>query len=250
MPVEFASISATSIAIDARRALVSVAPTSSVPLVGSTVALPDDLFVGPFDLSPVSISVDDATTALATALISGEGILEALGSLAAALRVSNHSSLVSAQASVEPGGTRLSRVNIQSEGRRLLEAINSLVDSAGFRGANFISSDARRIQIQTTRYGGSVVVTPQPLDTRGLGLGAPDIFGKLSDFSALSDIDVQTVLAAVGNAIVLAGNRLQNLQVLERGLGFNTAALQEFARVLSQGRSNVLPPGSAVNLIG
>lgn len=250
MPVDFASVSATSIAIDARRALVSVGPTSSVPLVGSTVALPDDLFVGPFDLSPVSVSVDDATTALAAALISGEGILEALGSLANALRISSHSSLVSAQASVEPGGTRVSRVNIQSEGRRLLEAINSLVDGAGFRGANFISSDARRIQIQTTRYGGSVIVTPQPLDTRGLGLGTPDIFGKLSDFNALSDIDVQTVLAAVGNAINLAGNRLQNLQVLERGLGFNTAALQEFARVLSQGRSNVLPPGSAVNLIG
>lgn len=252
MPIDFSAASAITVALDARRALRSVGPGSSVSasFVGPTVALPLDILSGPLDRAPVSLSIENAATALAVSLISGEGILDALDSLAAALSVSAHSSLVSSPAALQPAGTRISRVTIQAESRRLLEAINALVDGAEFRGANFISSATRRIAVQTTRYGGSVIVTPQALDTVGLGLGTPDIFGKLGDFNALSDTDVKRVVAAIASAVALAGNRLQNLQVLERGLGFNSAALQELARVLSHGRSAVLPPGSAINLVG
>jgi len=249
MAIDFAPVSASSVAVDGQRAVLLLGTAAGSAFGGSAVELPEALKTDTTGRAPVTVSVEDAIKALSVALLSGRGILASLQALADAFEVADHSALVSPSAFVQPGGTRVSRVNIQADSRRLLESINRLVAEAEIRGANFISSEARPIVVQTSRFGGSLTVTPQPLDTRGLGIGEPDIFDRLSSFRALSDDEVNAVVASIANAIVLAGTRIQNLETLQRGIGFSTAAAQDFARVLSGGLSDSLPRGSVVNLV-
>jgi hypothetical protein len=250
MAIDFAPVSASSVAVDGQRAVLLLGSASAASAFGgSAVELPEALKTDVGGRAPVTVSVEDAVKALSVALVSGRGILASLQALADAFEVADHSALVSPSAFVQPGGTRVSRLNIQADSRRLLESINRLVAEAEVGGANFISSDARPIVVQTSRFGGRLTVAPQPLDTRGLGIGEPDIFDRLPSFRALSDDEVNAVVASIANAIVLAGTRIQNLETLQRGIGFSTAAQQDFARVLSGGLSDSLPRGSVVNLI-
>lgn len=248
MADEFAVASAASIAVTGRQTLASIRARSAT-FATSAGDLPAGIAAQDPGRSPANLELADAQAALGIALSSGRGVVAALRALAQTLELADHDSFVSPSAAIAPGGTRVSRVNIQAEARRLLAAVNSLVAAAELNGANFIASDGAAIRVQTTRFGGTIEVLPQPLDSVGLGLGAPDLDGVLRAFRALDDRDVTTARAAVGSALDLAQRRLQNLEALQRGLGFSSAQLQSFAAALS-GDSGLLPRGSVIDTFG
>lgn len=199
--------------------------------------------------SPVSLGATDARAALATAIADARTILDTLAALHTAVAEARTSSLVGGNVQLAIDGTRISRLNIQAEARRALADINALVAAAEQNGANFIASDARSIEVQTTRFGGSVALSPQPLDSLGLGLGAPELSGRVGGFKAVTDTEIAQAERALARAQELASRRLQTLQGMEERLAFSSAAAQA-VRTLDQGtRLTLFARGSVVDLI-
>ena len=121
-----------------------------------------------------------------------------------------------------------------------MSAIDSLVDSAAIGSANLISSDSPRITLQTTKFGGRVTVSPQSLNTVGLGI---------ADLSALSHRAAQAALARVQLAIGLAERRFNNLQALQTNLGLGSPVSQAFVQLINGGTSEFLPRGVLINQV-
>ncbi len=188
----------------------------------------------------VPLSVNQARAAVDRALIAGAGVLDALRTLAGAFRLATASGLVDANTNLTDGGTRVSGVTITAQGGRLLAAVDDLVASAAISGANLIGSGGRRVTIQTTEFGGRVTVTPQPLDSVGLGLDG---------LSAISREDAVTSLNRIEAAITLAETRIDNLGALRDGLAPGGRVSNDIARLLSSGGQGFLPRGSLVNQI-
>lgn len=248
MADEFSVSSAASIAIIGRQTLASVrASGAAFPTFATN--LPSGIAVRDPGRNPASLGIDDARTTLGIAVAAGRGVVAALQALAGALAIADHDSFVSPSSDIAPGGTRVSRVNIQAEARRLIAAVNDLIAAAGANGANFIASDGAPIRVQTTRFGGTIEISPQPLDSAGLGLGTPDLDGALSSFRSLTDQDVTVARGAVANALNLAQRRVQNLETLQRGLAFSSAELQAFVSTLG-GNSGLLQRGSVIDTFG
>lgn len=199
--------------------------------------------------SSISISVTDARAALSAAITDARTILDTLAALHAAVAEARTSSLVGENVQLAVGGTRISRLNIQAEARRALADINALVAASTRNGANFIASDARAIEVQTTRFGGSVTLSPQPLDSLGLGFGAPELSGRVGGFKAVTDNEIAQAERALARAQELASRRLQTLEGMEERLAFSSAAAQA-VRTLDQGtRLTFFARGSVVDLI-
>lgn len=188
----------------------------------------------------VPLTVGDASRAVDIALIAGFGIVAALESLAGAFRLAADSGLVSSLANITLDGTRISGVNITAQAGRLVAAIDDLVESAGISNANLISSRSLRITIQTTEFGGRITVSPQPLDSEGLGI---------QDLSGITRADALSALARVETAINLASTRLDNLEVLRDSLVPGRGISAEITRLLNSGDPGFLPRGSLVNQI-
>ncbi len=220
-----------------------------------SLALADGLAPGPFDAVRIVLGVKEADTLLKLAISAGNTILGALESLQAAVSIADHSSLVSTHGELTIGGLRVSRlspgtsrsieemqvslINLDSEVNLAVRRIDALVNDTGFAGANLISSAAGNVSLQTTAFGGSVDITPQPLDSAGLGLRGLNL---------LTDIGVTGAGVAVDRAIKLATLRIgrlkELLEVLAHPDSFSTGA----AQILARGRSSVVPRGSLVNL--
>ncbi|MCH7935910.1 MAG: hypothetical protein IH994_02305 [Proteobacteria bacterium] len=119
-----------------------------------------------------------------------------------------------------------------------MDAIDDLVKSARTANANLIASNGFRVTIPTTAFGGRITVSPQALDSAGLGI---------ENLSAITRADALSSLARIKTAINLAGARLDNLEVLRDSLvpgrGLSTALL----RVINSGSPGFLPRGSLIN---
>ena len=154
--------------------------------------------------NPVSINAAAAKGALAGAIADARVILATLDALQAAVAGAASSSISGGNVQLNIDGTRISRVNIQTEIRRALADINALVTASARGGVNFIASNARAIEVQTTRFGGSVTLAPQPLDSEGLGFGAPSLSGRVLGFTSLSDAEVTRAQGTLAQARELA----------------------------------------------
>lgn len=199
--------------------------------------------------SPVTLNVTDARAALSTAIADARTILDTLAALHAAVAEARTSSLVGENVQLAVAGTRVSRLNIQAEGRRALADINALVVAAERNGVNFIASDSRSTEVQTTRFGGSVTLAPQPLDSLGLGFGAPELSGLVSGFRAVTDAEIEQAERTLARARELASRRLQTLQGMEERLAFSSAAAQAVRTLDQDTRFTLFARGSVVDLI-
>ena len=65
-------------------------------------------------------------------------------------------------------------MNIDSQINRAIRLIDRLGATANVGGTNFISANSLQIKIQTTRFGGSLTIAPQHLDTSILGIRGLD----------------------------------------------------------------------------
>jgi len=204
-----------------------------------SMALADGLAPGPFDSVRIVVSVKEADAILQLAIAAGNTIQGALESLHGAIAVAGRTSLVFPGGQLTIDGMRVSRVNLDSEVNLAIQRIDALVANTEFAGANLISSTVGNVSLQTSAFGGSVDITPQPLDSAGLGLQGLDLF---------TDVGVQTAGVAVDKAIKLAALRVGRLKEL-RGILFNPDVVSTgAAAILARGESSVLPRGSVVNL--
>ncbi len=145
---------------------------------------------------------------------------------------SNSTQLLSAD------GTRVSRGNIQAQLDRAVALINSLVDASAVGNANFIDGGGPAIRIQTSRYGGSVDILPQGLDTFSLGLANLDVS---------TQADAKLSRARLESASDTAGSRINRLVQLQSALG-QTSAFDQSLIAATTNISGALPVGAFVNL--
>ena len=101
-------------------------------------------------------------------------------------------------------------------------------------------NNAGRVTIQTTQFGGRITVSPQPLDSAGLGI---------QGLSAVTPDEARVSLARIIDAISLAGQRVTNLEVLRDSLAPGGALTNELSRLLNTSSPGFLPRGSLVNQI-
>lgn len=177
--------------------------------------------------APANLGVSQARTMVRASILAADQILNALASLADSVGLAAQSSLSSGLVGVQPGGTRISGVNIQASASRLLQAIDNLVDSVGTSGVNLISGSSRSIQVQTTEFGGRLTIAPQPLDTASLGI---------ADLATIDRSDAQGALGRIESAQRAVLSRLQTLESIERALeGGSGVVSREVSRAVAGG---------------
>ena len=241
MAFEIGSVSSLQFSRAAQATPASVSSSAGSGRIQSVNSGLPDTLVPSRTSGRVILNIKQATTAVATSLVASAGVLSSLRALESGLQIAISDGLTSNSTLLINGdGTRISRVIITAQANRVLSAIDSLVDSAAIGSANLISSDSPRITLQTTDFGGRVTVSPQSLDTAGLGI---------ADLSALSRRDAQAALASVQIAIGLAERRSNNLQALQTNLGLGTPVSQLFVQLINGGKADFLPRGVLVNQV-
>lgn len=236
---DFTILSATaqSFATNASQALTTRVRASAAGLPATEVPQPLDAARAG---GGVPLNVADARAAVAAALTAGNAIVGALKVLADAFRLATDAGLTGSSTNLSLDGTRISGVTVTSQGGRLAKAIDDLVASAGTSGANLIASNALRVTIQTTEFGGRITVTPQPLDSEGLGI---------QDLSAITPDQARVSLNRIEAAITLAQLRIDNLTALSDSLAPGGRLGNQISRLLDSGAPGFLPRGSLVNQI-
>ncbi len=245
MATEISAVSSVSFASAGTRAVASLGARASVPgITGAADGVLKPLGASPDRFVEVRAALNraDTRTALDTAVAAGTGILSALKDLRTGFRVAG-SSIVNPSANLLDGnGSRVSALNIQVQADILLNAIDKLVKSAEISGANLISSSGVPVRLQTTAFGGGLNVQPQPFDRAGLGL---------DNVNLLANGGVDRALAAVNEAIYVAEQRLERLEILQRAAGGSTNVNRQIlARALSGFGASSLDRGALVDLVG
>lgn len=230
--------SAVSFARAGRQVLGPNGPSSA--RVGS-LELNKSLFPDAFAEVRVLLGIADARSALSLAVLSGNGILGALNSLASSAELAGNEPLVSSLTNLTINGTRISRLNLNALVNRSIGLIDDLVARSKFRQANFISSGSPNIEIRTSRFGGAIKVTPQPLDSLGL---------NLRGISLLTNNGADDGHARIRSAINTAGRRLDNLESLQRTLSGGNLSAASLSKLISGLSGDGLPRGALVNVVG
>ncbi len=119
-----------------------------------------------------------------------------------------------------------------------MDAIDNLVKNARTANANLIASNGLRVTIPTTAFGGQITVSPQALDSAGLGI---------ENLSGITRAEALSSLARIETAINLANTRLDNLEVLRSSLVPGRGLSSELLRVINGGSPGFLPRGSLIN---
>lgn len=227
-------------AISTAQTVLRTLPSSSSSAARGK-AYTQDLKSTPFVERTAKISLNDTKKMLRLAIVSGETIVKTLEHLLNSAKLANHDSLVSPLTNLTNGdGTRISRLNIQVAVERTLDAINTLVSSTSndtLGNVNIIASTSYDLNIQTSDFGGSVKIAPQPLDTAGL---------NIDQLYLLSDSGIEDAITRVAAAIEVAQVRLLNIQNLQGSLSSPDALISNLSR-LGTGSSGQL--GSYVDLI-
>lgn len=224
-------------ALDSRRALSSLAlttgsksPTQDIPKALEAARSGGDR----------RLNVNDARIAVEVALVSGYGIISALETLADAFRLAADQGLTGELTGLTLGGTRISGVNITSQGKRLVKALDNLVKNADVGGANLIQSGSRRFSLQTTQFGGRITVSPQALDSKALGI---------DDLSGITREEALASVAKINTALTLARARVDGLEVLRDSIAPGSGLSAEISRVVNSSSTSFLPRGSLINQI-
>lgn len=124
------------------------------------------------------------------------------------------SALVHADMDGVVAGSGAGRYTKQAEIAVLLRKVEYAVAEAEYKGNNLISSAGSTLRVQTTQYGGTFTVSPNPLDGRGLNLGELSIQAVdlralgLDDFGIISESDIEGALRRIDIAISIADQRL------------------------------------------
>jgi len=205
------------------------------------VALDGTLSPGPFDDVRAVLNATQARAGLNIAVTAGNGVLGALKAILSSAKLAQQEPLVSPLTNLVINGTRVSRLNLDSDTNRALELIDRLIASTEIGNANFISSNSPNIVVKTSRFGGSIKITPQPLDRTGLNLAA---------ISLLTQAGAEDAEARISSAINTTQRRLLGLQSLQRAVtsgDFTNASLNGLTATIS---GSGLPLGTLVNLVG
>lgn len=183
----------------------------------------------------------DTKTALSIAIVAGNGIIGALKALKSSADLAGRDSLVSTLTGLSLGGTRVSRLNLDVDTNRALALIDRLVGNSELSNANFISSTSPNIRIGTTRFGGTLDVAPQPLDSAGL---------NLTGISLLTRAAADDAAARLETAINTATRRVQGLEALQRAITNGDFSGQVLSALISGTSGDGLPVGTLVNVVG
>ena len=244
LALEISSVSTAGFAASGARATVALSnrvPQSGITVASDAVFQPGGTSPGRFVEVRATLNRADSRTALDIAVAAGTGILSALKDLRRGFQLAG-SSLVNPSANIINGdGTRVSALNVQAQAKILLRAIDNLVETAEINGTNLISSKGRPVKLQTTAFGGSLRVQPQPLDSAGLGL---------DDINLIRVGGVNGALSAVGNAIIQAEGRLERLETLQRVSGGASFNRQFLANVVSGFGGSSPDRGTLIDLVG
>ena len=241
MAVSVGAVYTAQLAYLGREAVSSVGRTRAASVFGTdNVKLPDGLGTDAFSQTRISLSTADAKNHLTFAVAAGNAILDALNSLQSLAELADHRSLVSPSTALLTGsGTRVSQLNIDAQAKIIIDRIDALVATTQVRSANLISSSFGNARIQTSRYGGSISVLPQPLDSTGLGIANLDF---------LTDSGIDTAKSAIENARAVAGTRVGRLKSLHSALSGNDLFADGITAIIANSNSSVLPRGSVVNV--
>ena len=196
---------------------------------------------GPFDEVRIVLGNAEARTGLALAVTAGSGIVASLRAIQSSAQLAQQESLVSPLTGLEIDGTRVSRLNLHSDTNRALRLIDGLVFDTELNNANFISSSGANIVVKTSKFGGAIKVTPQPLDTTGL---------NLRSISLLTQAAAEDAEARIATAINTAARRVERLAALQRALNTNDFTNERLSGLISSISGSGLPLGSLVNVVG
>lgn len=240
MALDFPSSQSVSIAVDGTRTARRLLRAASASLDAvSARELADGTTVGRFVERTVTVDTAAADRTLRQSSYAGSNIREALRELAGLARLAANEGLVSESVNLlSSDGTRVSRNNIQAQLDRAVGLIDSLVEASATGNANFIDGGGPAIRIQTSRYGGTISVAPQGLDSLSLGLRNLDVS---------TAADARLTEARIENAINIAGNRLDRLAQLRAALGQGSSFDQSLIAATTN-ISGALPVGAFVNL--
>ena len=205
------------------------------------IQLDNQLIPSRFADVQIILSGKDSKTALSIAIISANKIIGALNGLKSSAKLAKHESLVSNLTNLQIELTRVSRLNLNVDTNRALQLIDGLVSKSEVANANFISSTSPNIRINTTRFGGTLDVMPQPLDSLGLGL---------RNVSLLTPLNASDAEARLTTAINTATRRTQGLETLQRAITGGSFLSQNLASLIYRTSGDGLPKGTLVNLLG
>jgi hypothetical protein len=240
LAIEFSSVTAPTVAVESLQTLSKVRATSRSPQIPNIAFnLSDTLKPNRFNTQSVKLDINDAQRALSQAILAGSSIEKALKQLADLAKIATNGGIISSSAKLTIGGTRVSGLNIDTQINRAIGLLDRLVASANVGGANFISANSLQIKIQTTRFGGSLTITPQPLNSSILGIRGLDYTS--TDVAAQGE-------ARLRRAAAIVGARVLTLQQLQTGLGQSNSFNQAFAQFISSSSSSAVPTGTLINL--
>lgn len=199
--------------------------------------LTSDLNGNAFATHRSTIGINDSQIMVKVGVVSAVTILRSLEYMLQSVELAAHGGLVSTSTALTDGdGTRISRVNIQSALNRTVKGINNVVNSLGSSTTNLLSSSSFDLSFRTTKYGGSISVSPQPLDAAGLNIENLNIM----DANSLADARNR-----IRKAIETTQSRLFNLQSLESALTNHDALAANLAQYNTRSSGSL---GTFVNL--
>jgi hypothetical protein len=238
--IEFNVVAAQTIALDNQATLSSVRTTSSSSRISNVAFdLTDRLSPSRFVTRSIKLNINDAQRGLSQAILAGTSIQKALEQLTGLAELATKGGVISPTTNLTVDGTRVSGLNIETQINRAIGLINRLVATANVKGANFISGNSLQIKIPTTRFGGSITVTPQPLNSSALGING-------LKFTTLEEASLGE--ARLRQAEVIAGARVLALQQLQSALGQSSSFNQALVQFISSSSAGAVPTGSLVNL--
>ena len=216
------------------RSAISPSPIRRFKLDGQLIPSP---------LAEVRIVLNGSDTkmALSIAVKSGNGIIGALNKLMSSAKLAQHDSMVASFNKLIIDQTRVSRLNLNADTNLAIALIDRLVAKSEVANANFISSTSPNIRIKTTRFGGTLNVIPQPLDSSGLGL---------SKINLLTRTDAAEAEMRLKSALNSATRRTQGLEMLQRAITSGSFLNRSLASLIDQTSGVGLPAGTLVNILG
>ncbi len=240
MALEIPAGLALSVAVSSNRTASKLSSASATTLdPARATALSEGFVAGRYVTRSVTLDTAAASSALRQSVYAGTSIRDALKELSNLAELAAQGGLVSSStALLSSDGTRVSRGNIQTQIDRAVGLINALVKASANGSANFIDANGPIIRVQTTKYGGTVSITPQGLDSNALGISNLDV-----STTADALLSQQRLL----NAASLAGSRLDRLTQLQSALG-QTSGFDQSLIFASSSTSGTLPVGAFVNL--
>lgn len=241
MAIDVSAAIATSLGLSTPAAASRVSGSSAVrrTIGAPSLETPSALQLSLDSRRDIRIDVTRARQAVATAITAGETIKASLRTLDRLFSTATSGLSASNSDIIDTKESRVSRLVLDSQAGRLLDAIDRLVGKSGVGGANLISSSEDRITVQTTAFGGRLTVRAQPLDTTGLGL---------SDISARSHAVAVAGRSKISTALEIAADRLDHLRGLQRTLQFDTPTAQVAIEFQNNALFETSVRGGLVNL--